>query len=308
MESLYWVFTLKCNDVCAHCYNNSGPRGESISVDELLKVVPNLPDTLGRVILSGGEPTVEMDKLDAIVRALKKRYEDRTPIYLQSNGDLLNDEKVTRLLDMGIDRIDIVSLDRFHKQKGAHVERIRALFDKHGLVDAGKPRLEATPEARRKEYAFWGANEMSWLGGNWARGRAVENKLALLDPNHNFCALWSGAKGFLDSGSAGQEVHIQLYRLYPCCPTTLFALGDVRDETVEALLDRHRGIPTFQLLNRGDAPHLGTESGLTPEYVQGRIEALGDVCRWCDEFFEKHYSGPRGERRADTLAIPPRAV
>lgn len=308
MESLYWVFTLKCNDLCAHCYNNSGPRGEALSTEELLKVVPHLPEELGRIILSGGEPTVEMDKLDALVRAIKQRYGDRTPVYLQSNGDLLSDAKLLRLLEMGVDRIDIVSLDRFHKQKGAHADKLRQLFERHGLVDAKAPRLDATPSPRRKEFAFWGANEDFWLGGNWARGRAVENGLAKKDPNHNFCALWSGAKGFLDTGTDRQEVHIQLYRLYPCCPTTLYALGDVRIEKVETLLDRVRELPTFQILNHGDVPRLGTEVGLDAQYIRSRIEALGDVCLWCDEFFEKHYSGPRGERRAAALANPPRGV
>ena len=42
MKSVYWVFTLRCNDFCDHCYNDSGPKGEVLDTGELLKVVPNL--------------------------------------------------------------------------------------------------------------------------------------------------------------------------------------------------------------------------------------------------------------------------
>lgn len=296
MESLYWVFTRKCNDFCDHCYNNSGPKGESIGVEQLLRVVPNLPAKLGRLILSGGEPTVEMDKMEAICKAVRARYGDALPIYIQSNGDILNEARLQRVLDMGVDRIDIVSIDRYHRRQGSHVERLRELFTRFKMRDAKAPETKATGE-RAKEYAFWGATDDLWLGGNWARGRALKNGNAKLDPDHNFCNLWSGARGFLDSDSENQEVHIQLYRLYPCCPTTYYALGDVREQSVESLLDERRDDPVFKKLNRGDIHSLGEESNLSREFIQERIQALGDVCLWCDEYFQKYYNGPKGEAR-----------
>lgn len=302
MESVYWVFTLKCNDLCGHCYNNSGPKGESIETEELLKVVPNLPARLGRLILSGGEPTVEMAKLEEITRAVRRRYRDATPIYLQSNGDLIDEKRLGKLLDMGIDRIDIVSIDRYHKNQGRHVERLRALFLRNGMTDARAPRTsaDATSATSGRQFAFWGATEDLWLGGNWARGRALVNGLAKLDPGHNFCNRWSGALGFLDDETDRQEVHIQLYRLYPCCPTTYYSLGDVRTHSVAELLDRYRNLEPFRALNLGDVHSLGAEKGLTREYISGRIRELGDVCLWCDEYFARHYDGPKGEpRRAE---------
>ncbi|MEO6244634.1 MAG: hypothetical protein ABIQ12_04285 [Opitutaceae bacterium] len=54
-ESIYWIFTQLCNDHCAHCYNDSGPQGERLSLDESLAIVADLPARLGRLILSGGE-------------------------------------------------------------------------------------------------------------------------------------------------------------------------------------------------------------------------------------------------------------
>lgn len=296
MESVYWVFTLRCNDFCNHCYNNSGPRGEIVSLEELLKVVPNLPPKIGRIILSGGEPLVEREKLRGLVAALRRRYALNTQIFLQSNGDLLSDNVLAELEEMTIDRIDIVSVDRFHKKKGQHVEALRKTFLGRGWTEHQE---HATGSAIpcSKVFSFWGANETFWVGGLWARGRALKHSLENKDPTKNFCAQWSGAIGFLDSGSPKQEIHIQLYRLYPCCPTTLFSIGDVREQAVETLLESVSQNPAFESLNRGDVYALGTTEGLTPEYIRSRIGALGDVCLWCDEFFENHYRGPRGERR-----------
>ncbi len=296
MESVYWVFTLRCNDFCAHCYNNSGPNGETVSIEDLLKVVPNLPPKVSRIILSGGEPLVEREKLRAIVAALRARYSQETQIYLQSNGDLLNEKVLGDLEEMTIDRIDIVSVDRFHKKQGMHVDSLRQTFLGRGWHEH-QEQATGSVIPRTKVFSFWGANENFWVGGLWARGRALKSGLENRDPKKNFCAQWSGAIGFLDSGSAQQEVHVQLYRLYPCCPTTLYSIGDVRESSVDSLLERARSNPTFQVLNKGDVYALGMEEGLTPEFIQSRIDALGDVCLWCDEYFENHYRGPRGERR-----------
>lgn len=296
MESVYWVFTLRCNDFCPHCYNNSGPKGETITLEELLKVVPNLPPKIGRIILSGGEPLVEKDKLRGVVAAIRKKYSRKTQIFLQSNGDLLSDKVLAELEEMTIDRIDIVSVDRFHKKQGRHVETLRGLFLDRGWTEHQEHAI-GNMAPRSKVFSFWGANEKFWVGGLWARGRALSHSLENRDPKKNFCAQWSGAIGFLDSGSPQQEIHIQLYRLYPCCPTTLFSIGDVRDHAVEALLDNVSKNPTFQTLNKGDVYVLGTADGLTPEYIRSRIEALGDVCLWCDEYFDDQYRGSKGERR-----------
>ncbi len=303
MESVYWVFTLRCNDTCDHCYNDSSPQGEAIDTAELLRVVPNLPEAPGRIILSGGEPTVEMEKLAAVCGAIRERYGRELPLWLQSNGDLLDDRRLDRVLAMGIDRIDIVSIDRYHKHQGRHAEALRARFVARGMVDAqvpeagtggGEPGAGSPPSP---QFAFWGATDDLWLKGNWARGRAIPNKLAKLDPEHNFCNMWSGALGFLDDGSDQQEVHIQLYRLYPCCPGTYYALGDVRSEPVASILDRYRGNRDWQALNRGQPKDLGVWRGLDPEHVRRRIQELGDVCLWCDEYFRRYYDGPQGEPR-----------
>jgi hypothetical protein len=296
MKSVYWVFTLRCNDFCDHCYNDSGPRGDVVETADLLKVIPNLPRQTERLILSGGEPLTEMPKLLALIAGLREHYGDSVKLWLQSNGDLLNQRRLETLLEAGIDRIDITSMDRFHRKQGGHAERLRALFEAAGMAKADDEK-QGIQQGKGAVYSLWGANEDIWLGGNWARGRALEKDVAYLNPDHNFCSLWSGALGFLDEGSERQEVHIQLYRLYPCCPTTYYALGDVRSESVEDILEGARGSAAFGHLNRGDVHSLGREEGLSAEYIHGRIQQLGDVCLWCDEYFTQHNKGPKGEAR-----------
>ncbi len=63
IQSVYWVFTQLCNDQCDHCYNNSGPSGERMTLEDCLKIVQHLPDNIDRLILSGGEPLAEKKKL-----------------------------------------------------------------------------------------------------------------------------------------------------------------------------------------------------------------------------------------------------
>ena len=101
-ESVYWVFTQLCNDKCDHCYNSSGPGGERISQEDCMAIIENLPDTIDRLILSGGEPLADKKLLYAILDKLMQRYEGRTQIMLQTNGDLLNGEYWTHWWPKGL--------------------------------------------------------------------------------------------------------------------------------------------------------------------------------------------------------------
>jgi hypothetical protein len=211
---------------------------------------------------------------------------------LQTNGDLLTAELLGELDSHGVCRIDVVSIDRWHRRRGRHREEVEAALRQGGWrSDEGR-----VVPSQRRVYAFWGATEDLWLEGNWARGRALESGAARLDPEHNFCGLWSGAVNSLDEGSPAQEVAIQLYQAFPCCPATWYCLGDAREEPVEEMLRRAREEPAFRALNRGEPGELSAP-GLAPGHGARRIRELGSVCLWCDEFFREHYGGPHGERR-----------
>ena len=301
-ESLYWVFTQLCNDDCAHCYNLSGPKGTTMTLEECLAVAANLPERVDRLILSGGEPLTERAKLHAILEAVAEKYRGETQVMLQTNGDLLTGERLDALIALGVTRIDIASIDRFHKLQGQRRGEIEALFQSRGMVDEATGPLITREDYLKRgvlSYGFWGANDDFWLGGNWARGRALETGVWLKDGEHNFCALLSGGRGFLGGTELPQEISIQLWRINPCCPGTLHPMGDARNERVADVLRRVAASPVFHKLNEGNPYAMGESLGVGAEHGHRRARELGNVCLWCDEFFARHF---------DVAALEPRTA
>ncbi|CAM2068327.1 Radical SAM protein [Sulfidibacter corallicola] len=291
-ESVYWVFTQRCNDECDHCYNLSGPRGAVISLEECLAIVDHLPARCDRIILSGGEPLADRKKLYAILEALRKRYGQATQVMLQTNGDLLTPERLDRILELGVSRIDIASIDRYHKHQGHRRQELEDLFRSRGMRgDEQDPLIDKDNYLKSEaSFGFWGATEDMWLGGNWARGRALEKDIWKRDGGHNFCAILSGARGFLGGTELPQEISIQLWRINPCCPGTHRPLGDARTERVADVLAQAAASPVWRALNRGNPYAMGAALGLDASFGRRRAEALQNVCLWCDEFFSQHHN------------------
>ncbi len=291
-ESLYWVFTQLCNDTCGHCYNLSGPQGARISEAECLQIIDHLPDQIDRLILSGGEPLADRKLLYTILDRLKWRYGGATQIMLQTNGDLLTGEILDILIEKGVSRFDISSIDRYHKHAGGRLMELAELFDSRGVNGD-----EKDPLIKKDHYlhhfplswGYWGATEDMWLGGNWARGRALEQDIWKKDPTHNFCAILSGARNFLGGYSdIPQEISIQLWKINPCCPGTKFPMGDARRERVADVLKRVSISPVFQRLNEGNPWKMGEHLGISIAAAQQRTEAFQNICLYCDAFFEEH--------------------
>jgi hypothetical protein len=292
-ESLYWVFTQLCNDQCDHCYNLSGPQGERISEEDCMRIIGNLPDRIDRIILSGGEPLADKKLLYAILDRLRERYEGRTQIMLQTNGDLLNGEILDTLIEKGVTRFDIASIDRYHKHAGNRIMVLAELFESRGVNGDDKDPLidkEHYLVEERLSWGYWGATDDMWLGGNWARGRAMEKDIWKKDPKHNFCKILSGGIGFLSGGEGMlQEISIQLWKINPCCPGTYKALGDARTEKVADVLARVAQSPVFQKINEGDPLGMGESIGITREFAEARAADLQNICLWCDAFFQEFY-------------------
>ncbi|MDO7873187.1 radical SAM protein [Hymenobacter sp. ASUV-10] len=290
-ESVYWVFTQLCNDQCAHCYNDSGPQGARISAQDCLRIVRNLPAQVDRLILSGGEPLADRAKLYLILDAVQEKYQGRTQVMLQTNGDLLTPAILDLLIAKGVSRFDIASIDRFHKLAGSRLMVLADLFESRGVNgDDHDPLIDKDTyllDTPRLSWGYWGATDDMWLGGNWARGRAFANDLWLRDPTHNFCAILSGARGFLGGTELPQEISIQLWKINPCCPGTKFPLGDARQEKVADVLLRASQSEIMQRLNQGEPWRMGESLGISEEHARARTAELQNVCRWCDEFFEQ---------------------
>jgi len=292
IESVYWVFTQLCNDECDHCYNNSGPFGERISLEDCLSIVHNLPESMDRLILSGGEPLAERKKLYAILDELEKRYQGKVQIMLQTNGDLLNEERLDTLIEKGVKRFDIASIDRYHKHAGNRLMELAELFESRGVNGDDKdPLIEKESYLTQSEvsWGYWGASEDMWLGGNWARGRAIEKDIWKKDPTHNFCSILSGARNFLGGyEDIPQEISIQLWRINPCCPGTEYPMGDARSEKVSDVLERVKDHPVFQKLNEGEPWKMGEHLGISVEQAKAATLEAQNICLYCDQFFKEH--------------------
>ncbi len=302
IESVYWVFTQLCNDKCDHCYNTSGPQGERISEEDCLAIIDNLPESIGRLILSGGEPLADKKLLFSILDKLKNRYGNQMQIMLQTNGDLLTGEILDTLIEKGVTRFDIASIDRYHKHAGDRLMSLADLFESRGVNGDDKDPLVEIDTYLVKEHplswGYWGATEDMWLGGNWARGRAMEKGIWKRDASHNFCKILSGGIGFLTGGEGvPQEISIQLWRINPCCPGTYRAMGDARKEKIADVLQRVSSSPIFQKINEGDPLGMGESIGISRAFASTRNEDLQNICLWCDEFFKNYFDMETMESR-----------
>ena len=292
IQSIYWVFTQLCNDDCDHCYNDSSPFGKRISEEDCLKIIDNLPDKVDRLILSGGEPLADIKLLYAILDKIKEKFAGATQIMLQTNGDLLNAEKLQILIDKGVQRFDIASIDRYHKKAGSRLMELADIFESCGVVGTEKdPLIEGGHFLTENplSWGYWGASEDMWLGGNWARGKAVSNNIWLKDAKHNFCSILSGARNFLGGyNDIPQEISIQLWRINPCCPGTHFPMGDARKEKVSTVLERASQSAVFKMLNEGNPLKMGISLGVTEEEASAKNDELQNICLYCDHFLKCH--------------------
>ena len=259
-----------------------------------MQIIENMPDQVDRLILSGGEPLADKKLLFNILDRLQEKFKGRTQVMLQTNGDLLNGEILDTLIAKGVSRFDIASIDRYHKHAGERLMILADLFESRGVNgDDRAPLIEKDTyliKGHPLSWGYWGATEDMWLGGNWARGRAMEKNIWLRDPAHNFCKVLSGGIGFL-SGAEGvpQEISIQLWRINPCCPGTYKAMGDARKEKVADVLTRVAQSPVFQKINEGDPLGMGESVGISREFAEARNEELQNICLWCDEFFREYF-------------------
>jgi organic radical activating enzyme len=291
IPSVYWVFTQLCNDTCSHCYNLSGPRGERMSLEDCLKIVQHLPDKIDRLILSGGEPLAEKHLLYEILKAIQEKYGDTTRVMLQTNGDLLTVKILDKLLTLGVCRFDIASIDRYHTHKNNHLSNLRSIFQKRNIPCDNDDNTSYFLEEDVISWGYWGATEDLWLGGNWARGRALETNTWTQNPAHNFCAIHSGARNFLGGhDDVTQEISIQLWKINPCCPGTKYPMGDARTQKVSEILSKVSSHPVFMALNAGEPLKMGEYLGISPIEAEKQTEKLKNICLYCDQFFSTYLS------------------
>jgi radical SAM protein with 4Fe4S-binding SPASM domain len=95
--------TMRCNEVCVHCYRVIEDRRE-LSTEEIRRVLDELAEA-GALYLtfSGGEVFLRPDLFDLIAHAKRRRFDVR----LKSNALLITEERARRLRELGVRQVDV---------------------------------------------------------------------------------------------------------------------------------------------------------------------------------------------------------
>ena len=355
MESIYYSITWVCHRRCVHCYEDrfrpyvrdelKAVVGESLAAWP--KIVANLPERIryldlddplpdggyhektGRIILSGGEvlhKAVRQPILYPIMEALQAKYgADGAKIVVQTTGDLLTEKIIAELLERGVWMISVAGMDDFHvgmegERRVPLQERLTRWFESAGARDMHRSELSAVTRKWLDEegplYSFFGATEDAWIGKIWPRGRAWANNLSRAQITDNFCNAWSGGLNFLNHRYSGSEIAIDADgNVYPCCMKTKLAIGNLTEETVEAILDDLAGHPVYEAISMGHPERMGLAHGWDMDRFLAASATVTpggrpyrNLCIGCDRFHEK-VLGPvinalREQRRAARRSLP----
>lgn len=324
MESVYWVLCWACHRRCRHCYDDRFrpyvradlERVTAEAESAFPAIVANLPARLDRIVLAGGEVLVDpvyARVLLPVMDALRDRYGTALKIIIQTTGDLLTGTIVRQLLDHGAWMISAAGLDDFHvghegeARQQALRARLSALFAAHGMRPSGHAApVRGWAQEDGPVFSMFGATADMWIGKLWPRGRAQANGLSTATMDDNFCAEWSGGRGFLD-GSAGGEVSVEPDgSVYPCCIKTGVPIGSLAEERLEDILDRLRGHAAFQAINRGDPTAMAEAVGIDRAAFAGRCTTAGAVnfCIGCASVHAEKMAPLLADLRQPRTVVP----
>ena len=136
--NLAFSITNQCNLRCRHCYASSGiPYKDELTLEEIKKYILSEKEWLDIyfITLTGGEVFCRPDIFE-VLQAIK---DVGIRVSIATNGMLLNEEKIERLAQIGVDRVQI-SLEGSNKALNDAV-RGKGTFER--VVEDVIPRLKA---------------------------------------------------------------------------------------------------------------------------------------------------------------------
>ncbi len=128
-----WELTRSCNLNCIHCRAaaEKGPYTGELSKEKVFKIMDDI-DKVGKpiIILTGGEPLLRDDIFEIASYGNDKGFR----MVMATNGTLVNEENMKKMLDSGIQRISLSidgstakQHDDFRKVDGAFLSVMRAI-------------------------------------------------------------------------------------------------------------------------------------------------------------------------------------
>ncbi len=241
----------------------------------------------GRIIVSGGEVLLEPVRAPVLYPALAQihaRYRGEVDLIVQTTGDRLSERILDELLARNVGMVSISGFDSYHAginradRARALRDKLLAMFEAAGVREAtGRPTGNDSPPV----FNIVGANEDTWIGRLWPRGRAWKNGLSRAGMDDSFCNVWSGGRDRRSpSNRPGMSTPVAARR---ACPSAIsLTNASMTSSTVcEAI---NRGQPEMTGHAFGwTTERVGAESGIdTP---QGR--PCRNLCIGCDRFHEK---------------------
>ena len=126
-------YDYKCNMSCDHCAISGfrdNPKIRKLTIPDVKRIADHA-DVMGlaSICISGGEPLIFPD-LEDVVNAIDP---ERFVISMDTNGWLLNEEKIKWLVGIGIDRVHLsmdgfeANHDKFRHAKGSWRRVVEAL-------------------------------------------------------------------------------------------------------------------------------------------------------------------------------------
>ena len=130
--------TNRCNLQCTHCYN--APDSRELAVERLVAALAEarpLLDDVSSLIILGGEPLLQVDRLTTLVQGTRGLFS--LPTMVSTNGTRVDDAVAHRLAELGVDVQ--VSLDgptpEINDPVRGEGSYARAIQGIHALQDAG---------------------------------------------------------------------------------------------------------------------------------------------------------------------------
>ncbi len=255
MQKLYFTITNNCNLECNDCCYGAGPRRPSISVEDMKRVIDNLPWTTRSIELSGGEIFTRKKLLYATLEYIQsKKFRKLKRLEIQTNGFWATSERkvnrtIEELISLGVNSLEISSSTVDHVQAGLNFDRPRLLekiVRQHDI------------KFFRRPYNPFKASFMS------GRGKDVKRKHRGSYSRHIESTNCNKFEELLDINFKGN--------LYPCCwmvPGT--ELGDTREERVVKLIAQAKKNDIFSILRGKDGPKklakiIGLDKATIEEY------------------------------------------
>ncbi|MEZ5357860.1 MAG: radical SAM protein [Candidatus Zixiibacteriota bacterium] len=126
-ETVEWEITYSCNLNCIHCnvVHNKLPNESDLNILQLKRIADMLADAnVFRISVGGGEPLLHPNSYELLGYLVKLGF---TPLLL-SNGIMLSEDVIRKLLDIGIKKIQI-SLDGANPETYAKIRGRKNIYN-----------------------------------------------------------------------------------------------------------------------------------------------------------------------------------